>query len=91
MKDKDIPVAKVYNLNEVFFDPQVLHRRMLVEVEHPGLGKVKQVGIAHKLSQTPGKVRTLSPILGEHNEEVLQGLGYSQEEIEVFRREETIG
>jgi len=91
MKAKDIPVAKVYDLDEVFSDPQVLHRRMLVEVEHPSLGKVKQVGIAPKLSQTPGKVRTLSPLLGEHSEEVLQGLGYSQEEIESFRREGTIG
>jgi crotonobetainyl-CoA:carnitine CoA-transferase CaiB-like acyl-CoA transferase len=84
---KDIPVGKVYTLDEVFSDPQVVHRQMVVEAEHPTLGKVKQVGIAPKLSDTPGKVRNLSPLLGEHTEEVLSGLGYSQEEIWGLRRE----
>ena len=86
----DIPAGKVYTLDEVFADPQVLHRQMMIEVEHPALGKVKQVGIAPKLSDTPGKVRSLSPLLGEHNDEVLQELGYSQEEIESFRQEGAI-
>ena len=86
----DIPAGKVYGLDEVFADPQVLHRQMVIEVEHPTLGKVKQVGIAPKLSDTPGKVRSLSPLLGEHTDEVLQELGYSQEEIETLRREGTI-
>jgi crotonobetainyl-CoA:carnitine CoA-transferase CaiB-like acyl-CoA transferase len=84
---KDIPVAKVYNLDEVFSDPQVLHRQMLIEIEHPTLGKIKQVGVAPKLSQTPGKVRSLSPLLGEHTREILQGLGYSQQEIERLQEE----
>jgi len=88
---KDIPVAKVYSLDEVFSDPQVLHRQMLIEVEHPTLGKIKQVGIAPKLSDTPGKVRSLSPLLGEHTEEVLQALGYSRGEIEDLRWEGAIG
>jgi alpha-methylacyl-CoA racemase len=91
MIQKDIPVGKVYSLDEVFSDPQVLHRQMLIEVEHPALGKVRQAGIAPKLSQTPGKVRTLSPLLGEHSEEVLGELGYGQEEIENLRQEGVIG
>ena len=86
----DIPAGKVYTLDEVFTDPQVLHRQMVIEVEHPSLGKVKQVGIAPKLSDTPGKVRSLSPLLGEHTDEVLQELGYSQEEIETLRQEGAI-
>ena len=87
----DIPAGKVYSLDEVFTDPQVLHRQMVIEVEHPTLGKVRQVGIAPKLSDTPGKVRSLSPLLGEHTDGVLQELGYSQEEIESFRQEGAIG
>jgi crotonobetainyl-CoA:carnitine CoA-transferase CaiB-like acyl-CoA transferase len=59
---------------------------MVIEVEHPTLGKIKQVGIAPKLSSTPGKVRSLAPLPGEHTDEVLQGLGYKQEEIENLRR-----
>jgi alpha-methylacyl-CoA racemase len=87
---KDIPVGKVYSLDEVFSDPQVLHRQMLIEVEDPALGKIKQGGIAPKLSQTPGKVRTLSPLLGEHSQEILRELGYSQKEIENLRQDGVI-
>ena len=83
----DIPAGKVYTMDEVFTDPQVLHRQMVIEVEHPTLGKIKQVGIAPKLSDTPGKVRSLAPLLGEHTDEILQKLGYNQEEIENLRRE----
>jgi len=87
----DVPAGKVYTIDEVFTDPQVLHRQMVVEVEHPDLGKVKQVGIAPKLSRTPGKVRSLSPLLGEHTDEVLQGLGYNQNEVEKLRQEGVVG
>ena len=83
----DVPAGKVYTPDEVFSDPQVLHRQMVIEVEHPALGKVKQVGIAPKLSGTPGKVRSLSPLLGEHTNEMLQELGYKRKEIENLRQE----
>ncbi len=87
----DIPAGKVYTMDEVFADPQVLHRQMVLEVEHPTLGKIKQVGIAPKLSDTPGKVRTLAPLLGEHTDKILQELGYSQKEIESLRQEGAAG
>ena len=82
----DIPAGKVYTADEVFSDPQVLHRQMVIEVEHPTLGKIRQVGIAPKLSSTPGKVRSLSPLSGEHTDEILQELGYKRKEIESLRR-----
>ena len=87
----DVPAGKVYTIDEVFTDPQVLHRQMVIEVEHPELGKVKQVGIAPKLSSTPGTVRSLSPLLGEHTDEVLQGLGYNHNEVEKLRQEGVVG
>jgi len=83
----DVPAGKVYTPDEVFRDPQVLHRQMVIEVEHPTLGKIKQVGIAPKLSSTPGKVRSLSPLPGEHTDEILQELGYKREEIGNLRQE----
>jgi crotonobetainyl-CoA:carnitine CoA-transferase CaiB-like acyl-CoA transferase len=63
---------------------------MVIEVEHPTEGKVKQVGIAIKLSDTPGKVRSLAPALGEHTEETLRGLGYSEQKIGQLRQEGVI-
>lgn len=90
LSQKDVPVGKVYSMDEVFADPQVLHRQMVIEVEHPTEGKVKQVGMAIKLSDTPGKVRSLSPVLGEHTEEVLTGLGYNRERIAELRQEGVI-
>jgi crotonobetainyl-CoA:carnitine CoA-transferase CaiB-like acyl-CoA transferase len=83
----DVPAGKVYTPDEVFNDPQVLHRQMVIEVEHPTLGKIKQVGIAPKFSNTPGKVRSLPPLPGEHTDEILQELGYKRGEIENLRQE----
>ena len=83
----DVPAGKVQTPDEVFSDPQVLHRQMVIEVDHPTLGKVKQVGVAPRLCGTPGKVRSLSPVPGEHTDETLRGLGYQQGEIEHLRQE----
>jgi len=89
--DKDVPVGKVYTFDEVFNDPQVLHRQMVLEIDHPTLGKVKHPGIAIKLSETPGKVRSLAPIFGEHTEEILRELGYNKSQIDELRQCNIIG
>ncbi len=85
LRTKDVCVAPVYTVDEVFEDPQVLHRKMLVEMEHPTLGKVKQVGIGIKMSDTPGAVRSIAPRPGEHTEELLGSLGYDDNAIAGLR------
>jgi len=90
LRQKDIPVSKVNSLDEVFADEQVRHRRMIIEIEDPELGKVKQVGIATKLSETPGKVRSLAPTYGENTREILDGLGYTEGEIGHFYRHKIV-
>lgn len=78
----DTAVGKVYGVEEVATDPQVLHRQMVVEVEDPSEGKVRHVGIGIKLSETPGKIRKLAPRPGQDTKAILGELGFREEEIE---------
>ena len=75
---------------EVPTDPQVQHRQMIVEVQHPTHGRIKQVGIAIKLSETPGSIRRAAPASGEHTEDVLKDLGLSAAEIAKLRQQTVI-
>lgn len=86
----DVPVGKVLDVDEVFKDPQVIYRQMVVEVAHPRFGKIRQVGISIKLSDTPGEIRSLAMPLGRHTEEVLSSLGYSKTEIQALRQENIV-
>ena len=86
----DICVGKVYTLDELSTDPQLIHRNMILELDHPKFGKVKQPGISVKLSQTPGSIRSFGPALGQHTDEVMLDLGYSKERIEELMKEGAI-
>jgi crotonobetainyl-CoA:carnitine CoA-transferase CaiB-like acyl-CoA transferase len=90
LMEKDTCVTAVKSIEEVFTDPQVRHRKMHVETVHPQAGRIRQIGIPIKFSETPGEVRTPAPEIGEHTEDILQGLGYTQEGIERLRKEGVI-
>src|SRR5436190_1623435 len=77
----DVCVGKVYDVEEMVRDPQINHRQMIVEAEHPTHGRVRQVGIAIKLSETPASVRSAAPLPGEHTDLVLKDLGLSAADI----------
>ncbi|MEK7847955.1 MAG: CoA transferase, partial [Chloroflexota bacterium] len=81
----------VNNLDETFEDPQVRHRQMVVELDHPRVGKVKQIGIPIKLSETPGNIRTLGVLLGAHTDEILKGLGYNRRQVSALRKRGAVG
>ena len=64
-------------------DPQLLHRKMVVEIEHPTEGRTKAIGVPIKLSETPACVERIpAPAYGEHTSDVLQEIGFSASEIE---------
>jgi len=85
LTDADVPCSPVSTPDEVFMDPQVLHRGMVVEIDGP-TGKTKQIPFPGKFSDSPvQEIRSPPPMIGEHTKEVLTGLGYSEEEIEKFR------
>ncbi len=85
LRENDVSVSPVYTLDEALSDPHFLHRKMIVELDHPTVGKVKQLGIAIKLSETPGRIERFAPAVGENNEEILLDLGYSAEDMARLR------
>ncbi len=89
-KDKNVCVGPVYTVEETFQDPQVRARDMVVEVEDPRYGKAHQAGIAIKLSDTPGQLRRIGPLVGEHTDEVLQALGYDAGRLQELRQAGTV-
>lgn len=85
-----IPVAPILNVAEVTEHPHTEAREMIVEIEHPVIGKMRIQGVPIKLSRTAGSVRAPAPLLGQHTEEVLTELGYTRYEIEAFRQDGVI-
>ena len=88
LRDANISVGKVYDLDEALNDPQALARGMVVELDAPGVpgGKARQPGIPLRLSDTPGAVRRPGSVTGQHTAEVLADLGYSPTRIAELRR-----
>jgi formyl-CoA transferase/CoA:oxalate CoA-transferase len=80
-----VPNGPILSIADVFAHPQVRHRRMVVEMDHPTAGRIKQTGVPVKFSDTPGRVRTPPPTLGQHTHAILKEVGLSDQEIEVLR------
>ncbi len=87
----EVPCSPVQTIDQVFQAPQVLHRDMVMEIEHPTAGKVRMAGIPVKFSVTPASLRLPPPLLGEHNEAILSNwLGMSAEAIDELKKEKII-
>ena len=80
----DVPCAKVQNIAEVLADPQIAARGMIVEQEHPVLGKVRLGNLPFHFSGYDTTIRSAAPLLGQHNREVAGELGYSSAEIDAM-------
>ena len=84
LADADVPCAPVNRREEFMEDPQLLHNNMMVDIDDPQYGMTRQMGIPITLTENPATIKGPAPTLGEHNHEILTGLGYSEKAIEDF-------
>ena len=76
-----VPAGPVLDVNAMHRDPQTQAREMVVEVDHPRVGRMKTLGLPVKFSDTPGRVHGPAPLLGEHSRAILAEAGYTADEI----------
>jgi crotonobetainyl-CoA:carnitine CoA-transferase CaiB-like acyl-CoA transferase len=82
----EVPVGPVYDLAQVFADPQSQHLGMSIPTPHPKVPELKTTGFPFRLSETSPEVRCPPPLLGQHTAEVLREIGYTDEEISSLLR-----
>jgi crotonobetainyl-CoA:carnitine CoA-transferase CaiB-like acyl-CoA transferase len=82
-----VPAAKVQTIDEVLADPQTLARGMVVEQDHPLLGRIRLPNLPFRFSDCDTTPRGVAPLLGQHNREVAGTLGYTAEQIDALVRD----
>ena len=81
-----IPVGEVLKAKDVMNDPHIKEKQVFKDIKYPEVNKpVPVVGPAIELSTNPGEIKTRAPLLGEHNNQILNDLGYSDAEILEFK------
>ena len=81
-----MPCGPALTYPEVMEHEQFLENEYIIEKEHPEFGTQKTIGVPVSFEKTPGAVQGFAPKLGEHNREVLLGLGYTEEAIAALER-----
>lgn len=83
----DVPCAKIQRIDEVIADPQIQARGMMVEQDHPVLGKIRMPNLPFHFSGSDTTITEVAPELGQHNAEIASALGYTQAEIDALQRD----
>jgi formyl-CoA transferase len=91
LEREGVPCGPIYNIKQVYDDPHVQARNMRVELDHPIAGRIGNIGVPIKLSDTPGTARTAAPVLGQHTKEVLSEYDYTEGDIEAIKASGAIG
>ena len=86
----EVGFSPIYDIADVFDDPQFKAREAIVSVPDSELGSLRMQGVVPRFSETPGRVRTAGPAIGQHNEEIYGGLGVSAAEIAALRDRKVI-
>jgi crotonobetainyl-CoA:carnitine CoA-transferase CaiB-like acyl-CoA transferase len=90
LDDAGVPCGPVYTYAQLFSDPQVKHREMVVHADDAELGRVPHIRTPIRMSAAAVAVRRTAPRLGQHTDEILAGLGYASAQVAELRRERVI-
>jgi crotonobetainyl-CoA:carnitine CoA-transferase CaiB-like acyl-CoA transferase len=77
----EVPSGPVQRIDEVLADPQIIARGMVVEQDHPVLGRVKLPNLPFRFSDCDTSPKCAAPLMGQHNRDIAAGLGYTAQEI----------
>ena len=91
ISEAGVPCGPINQVSDVVNDPHVLSRDMISGIEHPNIPDLRFPGSPLKLTETPPTIRRAPPLLGQHNEEILNELGYNSESIDSLRDRGVIG
>ena len=84
-EEHGVPCGPINTYADVFADEQIAARNMVVQTDHPTLGRLRTLGTPLKMSRTPPRPGRAAPLLGQHTDEVLREAGYTPGELAAFR------
>ena len=90
LNDAGVPCGPIYKMDETFADPQVQHLGIAWPLHHPRLGDTHVVGQPFQMSRSKGAVRSPTPEIGQHTDDVLKEIGYDNAKIEALREQGAI-
>lgn len=90
LNENGIPSGEILSLRDALAQPQVEYRKAISEIDTPIVGKIKVFNLTAKFDKTTGDVETPPPTLSQHTEEILKGIGYSEEDVKKFKENNVI-